>query len=212
MRGRPSATPLLVDEGHFRVRAAITDHRIPCLAFAIDEPTHLNVDGDAPRPERASRRAAGSPQLKDAIRAGAPDATRARACTRAIAATSRLRVGELRELVRVDRGAEVRLHRRHALLSREPGGAPAGHAQRRRPVLRVALPRRGPRSGGDALPPDRRRGGDDRAGWRARGASRSSTTRPATRGAATCSARRRRRPFAAARTRRSCAELDALVS
>src|SRR4051812_4176556 len=27
----PSTTPLLADEGHFRVRAAITNHRIPCL-------------------------------------------------------------------------------------------------------------------------------------------------------------------------------------
>ena len=40
-------TPVLVDEGHFRVTAAITDHRIPCLAFSIDEPTHLNVDAGA---------------------------------------------------------------------------------------------------------------------------------------------------------------------
>src|SRR5690606_28376176 len=38
-----AATPVLVDEGHFRVRAAITDHRIPSLAFPIAAPTHLHV-------------------------------------------------------------------------------------------------------------------------------------------------------------------------
>ena len=39
-------TPLLVDNGKFRVRAGITDHRIPCLSFALEEPTHLNVDNE----------------------------------------------------------------------------------------------------------------------------------------------------------------------
>jgi len=67
-------TPVLVDEGHFRVRAAITNHRIPCLAFAIDEPTHLNVDG-----ERLAREGLAPgrwlARLKEAIRAGAPGST-----------------------------------------------------------------------------------------------------------------------------------------
>ncbi|MFP6663049.1 MAG: ribonuclease Z [Deltaproteobacteria bacterium] len=59
--------PLLVDEGHFRVRAAITDHRIPCLSFAIDEPTHLNIDTDLLAREglRPGRWLA---ELKDAFR------------------------------------------------------------------------------------------------------------------------------------------------
>lgn len=95
-------TPLLVDEGHFRVRAAITDHKIPCLAFAIDEPTHLNVDGDA------LARAGFAPgrwlaQLKELLRADAPDATRL-TVARADRTTAELTVGELRTLVRVSRG------------------------------------------------------------------------------------------------------------
>ena len=42
----PPLTPLLVDNGKFRVRAAITDHRIPCLSFALEEPTHMNLDNE----------------------------------------------------------------------------------------------------------------------------------------------------------------------
>lgn len=97
-----AGTPLLVDEGHFRVRAAITDHKIPCLAFAIDEPTHLNVDGDA------LARAGFAPgrwlaQLKELLREEAPDDTRL-TVARSDRTTAELRVGELRELVRVSRG------------------------------------------------------------------------------------------------------------
>jgi ribonuclease Z len=96
------ATPLLVDEGHFRVRAAITDHKIPCLAFAIDEPTHLNVDGDA------LARAGFAPgrwlaQLKELLRDDAPAETRL-VVARSDRTTTELTVGELRTLVRASRG------------------------------------------------------------------------------------------------------------
>jgi ribonuclease Z len=98
----PGATPLLVDEGHFRVRAAITNHRIPCLAFAIDEPKHLNVDGDA------LAKAGFAPgrwlaELKDALRAGAPDDARI-SVARADRTTTVLDLGALRALVRVTDG------------------------------------------------------------------------------------------------------------
>jgi ribonuclease Z len=98
----PSATPLLVDEGHFRVQAAITNHRIPCLAFAIDEPTHLNVDGDG------LAKAGFAPgrwlaELKDALRSGAPDDARL-TVARADRTTVELAVGELRGLVRITDG------------------------------------------------------------------------------------------------------------
>lgn len=98
----PGGTPLLVDEGHYRVQAAITDHRIPCLAFAIDEPTHLNVDGDA------LAKAGFAPgrwlaELKQALREGAPDD--ARVCVaRADRTTVELEVGALRALVRATQG------------------------------------------------------------------------------------------------------------
>jgi ribonuclease Z len=98
----PSSTPLLVDEGHFRVRAAITNHRIPCLAFAIDEPTHLNVDGDA------LARAGFAPgrwlaELKDALRAGAPD-DRYLTVARSDRSSGEVALGELRALVRITAG------------------------------------------------------------------------------------------------------------
>lgn len=34
---------LLCDDDGFRVRAAVLDHRTPCLAFAVEEPRHVNV-------------------------------------------------------------------------------------------------------------------------------------------------------------------------
>ena len=34
---------VLLDEAAFSVRAAFVDHRTPCLAFAVDEKTHVNV-------------------------------------------------------------------------------------------------------------------------------------------------------------------------
>ncbi|MCM2359261.1 MAG: MBL fold metallo-hydrolase, partial [Geobacteraceae bacterium] len=34
---------VLLDEETFRVRAAFLDHRIPCLAFALEEKNHVNI-------------------------------------------------------------------------------------------------------------------------------------------------------------------------
>jgi ribonuclease Z len=34
---------ILVDEEQFRVRCALLDHRTPCLGFAIEEKTHVNI-------------------------------------------------------------------------------------------------------------------------------------------------------------------------
>ncbi len=34
---------VLVDDPELQVRAAVLDHRIPCLAFVLEEPEHLNV-------------------------------------------------------------------------------------------------------------------------------------------------------------------------
>jgi len=38
-----AADGILVDEDQFRVRCALLDHRTPCLGFAIEEKTHVNV-------------------------------------------------------------------------------------------------------------------------------------------------------------------------
>ena len=47
LRGPASSIPLpggvLVDEEAFRVRTVLLDHRIPCLAFALEEKFHVNV-------------------------------------------------------------------------------------------------------------------------------------------------------------------------
>ena len=34
---------VLLDEEAFRVRAVTLDHRIPCLAFALEENQHVNI-------------------------------------------------------------------------------------------------------------------------------------------------------------------------
>jgi ribonuclease Z len=101
----PGTTPVLVDEGAFRVRAAITDHRIPCLAFAIDEPTHLNVDGDrlAKMGFLPGRWLA---ELKEAIRAEQPDATRIVALREGRTEVE-VELGALRDLVRVTAGQKI---------------------------------------------------------------------------------------------------------
>jgi ribonuclease Z len=74
-RQDPAASPfagVILEEPQFRVRTAHLDHRIPCLAFALEETVHLNVN-------RAALDAMGVPvgpwlmDLKRAIRAGAPD-------------------------------------------------------------------------------------------------------------------------------------------
>lgn len=62
----------LLEEPQFCVRSVHLDHRIPCLAFALEEPVHLNVD-------KAALEALGLPvgpwliDLKRAVRAGGPD-------------------------------------------------------------------------------------------------------------------------------------------
>lgn len=63
---------MILEEPQFCVRAVHLDHRIPCLAFALEEPVHLNVD-------KAALETHGLPvgpwliDLKRAVRAGAPD-------------------------------------------------------------------------------------------------------------------------------------------
>jgi ribonuclease Z len=65
---------LLLDEPALQVRCAVLDHGIPCLGFALQEPTHVNV-----WPNRLAQLGlAPGPWLKDAKRAvitGAPDDT-----------------------------------------------------------------------------------------------------------------------------------------
>lgn len=93
----------------WRVRTAILNHKIPCLAFAVEEDSHLNV-----RKEELER--LGIPagrwlnQLKDAIRSGEPDNTQITAEWRLGGEAQRreLSLGELRDRLLVEsRGQKV---------------------------------------------------------------------------------------------------------
>ncbi len=102
--GRIPFTGLLHDAPAFSVRTAHLDHKIPCLAFALSEKTHLNVRTD--ELERL-----GIPpgpwlnRVKDALRTAAPDETIILAnwdadggrCQR------QLRLGDLRDRLVVER-------------------------------------------------------------------------------------------------------------
>lgn len=72
---------LVLDDDTFQVRAAVLDHRIPCLAFAVQERAHVNVWKD----RLARRGLAVGPwlrELKRAVVRGAPDETPIRAACR----------------------------------------------------------------------------------------------------------------------------------
>jgi ribonuclease Z len=65
---------VLVDEETFRIRAAVLDHRIPCLGFALEEKFHVNV-------WKSGLESLGLPtgpwlqELKSAVARGEPDDT-----------------------------------------------------------------------------------------------------------------------------------------
>jgi ribonuclease Z len=71
---RPMAESVVLEDEEFRVRAVTLDHRTPCLAFALEQKTRINVWKD--RLERL-----GLPvgpwlnDLKAAVRRGVPDET-----------------------------------------------------------------------------------------------------------------------------------------
>ena len=81
---------VILDDGAFKARAAVLDHRIPCLAFAIEEKAHVNVWKN--RLDQL-----GLPtgpwlrELKQAVLRGEPDDTAFRAWWR--------EAGELRERI-----------------------------------------------------------------------------------------------------------------
>jgi len=109
----------LLVEPAFEVRFAVLDHRTPCLGFAVQEATHVNVW----RNRLASLGVAPGPWLREAKRAvlaGAPDETMlvAPACDSEHPAERRLTLGELRsralQLVRGQKIAYVTDAAHHA--------------------------------------------------------------------------------------------------
>lgn len=100
---------LLHSEASLWVEAAILDHRIPCLAFALQEPTRLNIRTDA-------LRQLGVPpgrwlsELKQRIRESSPEDTLicARWCEQGKEHTREFRLGDLRrELVLETPGTKI---------------------------------------------------------------------------------------------------------
>lgn len=63
---------VLLDEPAFTVRTAILDHKIPCLAFALSEKSHLNVDTTVLE-QKKLQPGRWLDRLKQAIRLGQPD-------------------------------------------------------------------------------------------------------------------------------------------
>ena len=99
---------VLLDEPSLRVRAAMLDHGIPCLAFALEETAHINV-----WPDRLARLGLATgpwlAELKAAIRAGRPDETPIAVRWRAAHPDSAptLPLGRLREVVSETPGQRI---------------------------------------------------------------------------------------------------------
>ncbi len=98
-------TPVLYQDENFQVRCAITDHKIPCLSFAIEEPTHLNVDPVVLR-EAGFQPGRWLQTLKTLIRNEAPDDTMLDV-QRIEGGSTGLSIGELRRLVRITSGQKL---------------------------------------------------------------------------------------------------------
>jgi ribonuclease Z len=107
-RGERPFSGVLLDEPAFEVRAAILDHKIPCLAFAVVEKSHLNVDPTRLE-QRRLRPGRWLDLLKRAIRENAPDDTPIAALVDDGGRLSEraFRLAELRDLVRISRGQKI---------------------------------------------------------------------------------------------------------
>jgi len=68
----PVTDGILLDEETFRVRATILDHRIPCLAFTLEEKNHVNIMKNRLL-ERGYRVGPWLTELKTAVLRGDPD-------------------------------------------------------------------------------------------------------------------------------------------
>jgi ribonuclease Z len=98
----------LLDEPALQVCAAILDHKIPCLAFALAEKSHLNVDTSVLERERLQP-GRWIDALKQAIRTGVPDDQPLTALVRedGVVREQPTSIGRLRELVIESRGQKI---------------------------------------------------------------------------------------------------------
>jgi ribonuclease Z len=99
---------ILVDEPAFTVRTAILDHKIPCLAFTVEEKMHLNVNTTA-LAERELKPGRWLEQLKQAIRTGSDDGQILTIPVQKNGAFSekQMSVGSLRDLIIMTRGQKI---------------------------------------------------------------------------------------------------------
>lgn len=100
---------ILLDEEAFCVRSVFLDHKIPCLAFALEEKQHLNVWKNRLE-EMGLPTGAWLQELKRALRRGTPDDTPIRVWWREAGALRErfLPLGELRDrVVRITPGQKI---------------------------------------------------------------------------------------------------------
>lgn len=104
-----SDDPVVLDEAGLRVESALLEHDIPCLAFALQEKGHINVD-------KVRLEALGlvvGPwvrRLKDAVRNGEPDHTPIRVLTSGSegGGEAERSLGDLRDgILRITRGQRI---------------------------------------------------------------------------------------------------------
>jgi ribonuclease Z len=108
LAGGSVADGVLLDEPQFRVRCATLDHRTPCLGFALEEKTHVNVWKN--RLEAMGLKVGPwVAQLKAAARAGAGDDMPVRAWWREGGGTTErtLAFGELKSALRRVAGQKI---------------------------------------------------------------------------------------------------------
>lgn len=94
----PAPQHVLVEEAAFAIETTVLDHRIPCLAFRVSEPRHLNVRTDV----LAANRWEPGPwlsRLKAAVRDGRDDE---RITVRGIEGATEVTAGELAKALIVD--------------------------------------------------------------------------------------------------------------
>ena len=99
---------VVLDEPALMVTAAILDHKIPCLAFALAEKSHLNIDTSVLE-RRNLQPGRWIDAMKRAIRANAPDDRPITALVRddGTVGERQIPLGSLRELVIESRGQKI---------------------------------------------------------------------------------------------------------
>lgn len=100
---------ILLEEETFRVRSVVLDHKIPCLAFALEEKNHVNIMKNRLL-ERGFRVGPWLTELKTAVLRGDADASPVRVCWREEGALSErfIPLGTLRkDILRIVPGQKI---------------------------------------------------------------------------------------------------------